>query len=254
MISKDLSDYYNSEPNFSVFLPGECNAKCEFCYNQPQTNKVSYADYLKNLEDIFAELPKFCNTISITGYEPTLSPILSNVLRLTDEYDFDRVVLNTNGTAIFSCVNSIHLYVDYINLSRHHYIDAVNKRIFGGSYNLTTEDIQMMCDEFNSMITLTSIVTPQTPYNFIDSYIDYALSLGVENVLFRQIAGNPEFLYIFDKQPYTGFTMDKYCRYRTGERYGMKYTFKSSVINPGLLCGKIYEYIYKPDGKLYTQW
>lgn len=254
MISKDTKDYYNNNPNFSVFLPGTCNAACEFCYNKPIVQRITYDLYLKNLEDIFSELPSFFTSVSITGYEPTLSPILTQVLELTKEYSFDRVVLNTNGAAIFGYVNEIYSNVDYINLSRHHYIDSVNKRIFGGSYNLTTEDIRMMCDEFNSKITLTSIVTSETSNNFIDTYIDYALDLGVKNVVFRQIAGDLDFMHIFNMQRYTGFNMDKFCTYRTGNRYGLKYIFKSSVLNPGLICDKIYEYIYKPDGKLYTKW
>ena len=252
MISHDINDYYLKSPNFSICVPGVCNAACKFCYNKGYVCNYPNYKYLKSLENVLNELPDFITQVSITGYEPTISPIFTDVLNLVHDYNFNKVVLNTNGAAFIKYTKEISRSVDYVNLSRHHYQDNINKLIFGGMYKLTTYDIDYICGITNT--TLVSIIDEMTPDVYIDLYLDYALEMNASAVTFRQLAGNIHFLPIVKTRDCVETYNDLYCREINDDYFGLPYKFKASVLNPGKECDKIYELIFKQDGVLDTKW
>ena len=50
---------YNEHPNFSILLPGSCNADCGFCYNKSIDGygdpPLEYGEYLVKLIDVLRE-------------------------------------------------------------------------------------------------------------------------------------------------------------------------------------------------------
>ena len=92
--------------NFSIIVPGECNAKCEFCFMK-DTGEVS-DNYLEELDQLLNSFPKG-HSLSLTGGEPTISLYFADVLELVKKYKhkFTKVVLTTNGTNMDFCLDGI---------------------------------------------------------------------------------------------------------------------------------------------------
>lgn len=78
---------FNQDPNFSIVMPGGCNADCAFCFNKDKRT-VRMGDrmtWLLNLYRTLVALPEQFYQISITGNEPMMSPIIGDVLSILRE-------------------------------------------------------------------------------------------------------------------------------------------------------------------------
>ena len=75
-------------PNLSVMLPGACNAKCEFCFwnRDQQANKFPMMDFADRLAKVLDSLPSQFSQVSVTGGEPTISPVLDEVMDVAPVY------------------------------------------------------------------------------------------------------------------------------------------------------------------------
>jgi len=129
---------YTDSPNFSIVMPGGCNAECSFCYHRSArtVERVSSREFVGRLGMFLHALPAQFRQVSITGGEPLLSPALADVLD-TIRLQRDRyrhVVLTTNGTRLPEMARHLAGVVDHVNVSRHHYSEAKNLRVFGGTY------------------------------------------------------------------------------------------------------------------------
>lgn len=128
--------YIVDDPNFSVIMPGGCNASCDFCfYEYSKDTELLFSMWKAKLDNVLNKLPKQFKQVSITGGEPTLNPgnLYSTVIALRKR--FDKIVLTTNGydLRIVRALVEDGL-IDYINISRHSYCNKVNESIFESSY------------------------------------------------------------------------------------------------------------------------
>ena len=126
-------------PNFSILLPSTCNASCKFCFwNRDTTCSDNYLELvrsqLNNIPDIFDQ-------ISLTGGEPTRSKYFAPVLDMIDKNRWKKVVLTTNGNNLMVHKDSLNK-IDFINISRHHWDDAENYKIFGTETVPSKEDLK----------------------------------------------------------------------------------------------------------------
>ena len=122
-----------NDPNFSVIMPGGCNANCGFCFYKynPRT-EISFQKWLIAVETAIRLLPKEFTQISITGGEPTLNPkTLESTLQIVRKR-FNKIVLTTNGSMLSKKICEIVSkgLVDYINISRHSHDQNDNDSIF----------------------------------------------------------------------------------------------------------------------------
>ena len=139
-------------PNLSVILPVGCNAKCDFCYWSPDFGLTT-----DRFEFISKTLPEAFNQVSITGGEPTLHPLLIDYLNIARNR-FDKIVLNTNG---YKLTPKIANMVNHVNISRHHFSDEENNKIFNTIDIPTALDIKLLLKLTNN-ITLNCVL----PDNF----------------------------------------------------------------------------------------
>ena len=114
--------------NLSIIMPGQCNANCNFCFwrsdKEPQ-------DYIQQLKATLDSMPEEFAQISLTGGEPCISPYFRDVLNVIDKKRYPKVVLTTNGTSLIKqLVCPEFAKVDHLNISRHHFDDAINNEIF----------------------------------------------------------------------------------------------------------------------------
>ena len=121
-------------PNLSLMLPGWCNAKCEFCFweRAQLANKFPQKEYATKVADFLDRLPESFRQISVTGGEPTISPVFDDVISViaSRKNKFNKMVLTTNGINLDQKASIISGVVDHINISRHHYDDELNNKIF----------------------------------------------------------------------------------------------------------------------------
>ena len=87
----------NKEANFSIVLPGGCNASCDFCF---WGEKKMCSDYIRRLKATIASLPDFMLQVSLTGGEVGLSPVLDDVLYELGQSRFVKKVITSNGTLV----------------------------------------------------------------------------------------------------------------------------------------------------------
>lgn len=249
---------FNSEikgtPNFTIIVPGGCNANCEFCFwKKTETCR----GYLNKLVGAIHRLPPEYTRCSISGGEPTLSPYLTSILGVVREgRDWDAVVLTTNGAKLSHYLDSP---VDHVNLSRHHYSDQLNREIFGTGSVPDDAMVEKLCRELNVAgvdVTLQTVLCGQfNGQKDVDAMIHYARAVGASAVCFREDQRHestepPQLMPAHLKAVWSCGA----CRVWRQLVRGMPVYWKASVSEPSIKHGAVYELIFHPDGRLTSDW
>lgn len=260
-----------SNPNFSIVLPGKCNAKCAFCFWDAKKKPESKQEYLKKLSSILRKLPEQFYQISITGGEPTLSPYYEDVLNLIDKEKFTKVVLSTNGANVnkLLCESSM-AKIDHVNISRHAVLDSNNEKIFKTKSVLKASDIAPLSEKLNYHgvdVTLSAVLAEgfsETGSVRVDrnvmSYIFFAKSLGASAVTFRKAQDENSDLSpskaeeLFKDSKAIAESSCPVCRSKTQLIQGMKVIWRSSLLEPSEHVNGIYELVFQADGTLTEDW
>ena len=198
--------------NFSIFVDDYCNADCKFCVAQlryqhknQMYNKQHIKDkdeYLNRLDFVLQQIRPLNPSISLTGGEPTLSPIFVDILKLVDKYNFRKRTVTTNGSALLNTMNNdtiinhlINYKWDHLNISRVSHDDIINRRIM--NYNIDEEYCTVdMLSEILSTIKDTNLshrlscLLLQESVNSVDKikeYVDYYNNIGANNFIFREL-------------------------------------------------------------------
>lgn len=247
------------DPNFTIVLPGPCNARCKFCF----WKEVQICDnYLVKLDRVLRTLNNKITQISISGGEPTLSPVFVDVLKLLKEYNFPKIVLTTNGANVFNTLPAIIETVHHVNISRHHYNDELNEAIFGVSMP-DTDDIFKMRDSLEKAGIDTNINYVYTEGSPLASFVDM--------ILFTKTVGAHSLTIRNDYNIKDSFKMNPFedsiktynvisegscpvCVTRIRRYQGLEIRFKYSKKDPSKVVKDIYEFVFQPDGILYTDW
>ena len=174
-----------------ICLTSYCAAACPFCIAN-NTSEKRFLD-LHRLENVLRGLKEadVIRGISITGGEPfTDIRFLDEAVRLVFEifgYEME-VTISTNGTGLKNMHKIRDLsHLDVIHVSRHHYDDAANRRIFGISVPDAEELRECIASVsypdifvFNCMLLRSFIGTPEEAHR----YMDFAIRMGVPKVAF----------------------------------------------------------------------
>jgi MoaA/NifB/PqqE/SkfB family radical SAM enzyme len=250
--------------NFTVILPGGCNANCSFCINSYPSKAKK--DYLQNLKNSIEDLPDIFKNCTISGGEPTISPQFEKVLEiLTNSNKFDKIVLNTNGTNLENCLEIISKHIDCLNISRHGCSYEKNVDIFKTKKIPDDTDINQSIEFLHKkgIPTTLNMVYNNSDFKitkkFIIDYIQYAKKLNADYITFRY-----DHSLNFAEKTYAEEFFDDYenivessCPVCYGVRKfinGMNVHFKSSFLEPSMETDEIFEIICHPDGKNYADW
>lgn len=257
--------YHTEEPNFSIITPGGCNSHCSFC-TDPMNYKAA-KDYLPNLQQAVMNKPEKFNRVSITGGEPTLSPLLTEILLLSRLY-FDKVVLTTNGTKLLQTMQTMSRTIDHLNVSRHRIGYDDNVEVFKQKNIIADGELREAVHYFLSQgvdVNFNHVYGPADTFidrDYVSRYINYVKGLGGTSISFRYDQN-------LNKLANTWIEED-YLRDHEVVREGncavcrnfamiiddMVVVWKSSFANPSQWMneGEVYEYIYHTDGKLREGW
>lgn len=255
----ELTKISGETANFSVILPGSCNAKCGFCFWKRSTAESPM--FAQQLAWFLAALGPKVTQISLTGGEPTLSPVFDDVITALRQRRETKIVLTTNGAALKEKLPLISGVVQHLNLSRHAIDDAENRSIFGTDTVPTKAEIAELCDMANTLnidVMLNKIV----PHDYADmdeftAFVEFAKSVGASSVAFRKDYS----VNSLDATPLekhlgrAGITRScPVCATNSYLFHGMPVHFKMSLEEPSEVLPYIYEFIYHPDGKLTEDW
>lgn len=198
--------------NFSIFVDDYCNADCRFCVAQlryehisKMYNKVHITDmekYLARLEEVLKIVRPLNPSVSITGGEPSISPIIVEILKLVDKYNFRKRTITTNGSGLLKTVDNdalINHLVKYgwnhLNISRAHYDDAMNKEIMRYKCGEEYCGMSELRDIINTLKSTDlhhrlSCLLLKDGIGTLDSlkrYVDTLNNIGVNNYIFREL-------------------------------------------------------------------
>lgn len=253
-------------PNFSIVLPGPCNARCGFCFWRRDPEEAEGHVFCQNLMEVVKKLPKQFWQVSITGGEPTLSPVLNNVLTILEESRrFKKVVLTTNGTALENQFGSAHFgVVTNVNISRHSAGDQENRAVFNWSMGIPSlAELSNLNNELNRLgieSCVNCVITPalDSPREFVSI---------MRNVYFTEATFRKPHTAksdlsmtslergIASRHHRVAHSECPVCRSNLYLLGGMRTWWTASIAEPtDVMVDKVYELVFHPDGKLYADW
>lgn len=188
----------------SIIPTDFCGCDCPFCSAKNlglgASKPVRKLD-LDKLSEVLEHLrdKDLIRGISITGGEPfTDKTLLDDIISLCFETlgDEMEISINTNGSGLKE-VGSIRKlrYVDAIHISRHHYDDRINEKLFGGLKEghpctgiPSNEELKRIVESvpykdlfvFNCLLLKDYIGTPDQMRRFLD----FAINMGVHKTGF----------------------------------------------------------------------
>lgn len=256
-------------PNFSIILPGPCQAHCEFCFWKRDPRELAAEAFIGRLEYVLSKLPQQFWKCSITGGEPLLSPVLFDVLALVRRR-FDKVVFTTNGgirngdpeKSLLFRAPDIAKYVDFVNISRHDRNNEHNDVIFGAPMNWCGY-IKRCVTAFNQhgIRVTNNCVLPTKLILAADLHIAWAKETGFSSVCFRKrhevggdLSPTPE------ENGYKAWKVVQHgecpvCRSDTQIIDGIEVIWTVSLPEPAeVMTDKVYEAVLHPDGTLSADW
>ena len=253
-------------PNFSVVVPGGCNAKCNFCFWKNTGKMNIHPKYLERLDYFLEIMPPQFSQISLTGGEPTLSPYFAGILNLiSHKKRYSHVVLTTNGAKLSDFIENLENAVQHVNLSRHAADDDANAKIFGTKSVPNRKELERLCEELNNIgidATFNAVLdrgfsSKKDVYNFIE----FAKDCGASAVCFRENCFKEKHEALESSALEKEFSNVKSKEYgcpvcRSVVQYvkGMRVTWKYSILEPSEAMDRIYEAVYFPDGRLTEDW
>lgn len=175
--------------NMYVNITNFCNESCAFCCN-PKRKSGKYVqdfDFFK-FYYVLNQVIKSglsINKVSFTGGEPTLDcALLKSCLLAVKEIDRNIfTVISTNGTFLGSLLDSVK-HIDSIAVSRHHYLDDVNSRLFGGELCASSKELCDFPQKDKIHLSCNLIKGAIDSEKEIVSFLKFASSIGILDVGF----------------------------------------------------------------------
>lgn len=251
-------EYQNESPNFSIVLPGGCNAVCRFCFwkwdgGWPVSFDAKLALANANLSR------QLFRTLSLTGGEPTLSPVLDLTLEWVQRTRnrWDRVVLTTNGFALERKTPVLDGAVTHVNISRHAVSDELNRKVFGTSSVPSRNELPRIVDKLNRIgipVTMSKVLSPNEPKENVLKYIRFAKKIGATSVFLRKQHGDldahpAEEAFSAYKRTVSGCPV---CLSVSQIIEGMPVAWKRGLLEPAEVG--MHEVIMQPSGALTIDW
>lgn len=260
--------YIKRGANFTIIVPGGCNANCGFCFWNP-VKSVSKKLWRKELDAALEKLhdQKILTQISISGGEPTCSPLLSECLQAIRTFMAQKriplkVVLNTNGSRILENLHHMEGVVNHVNISRHDCDDSENFNIFQTTEVPTKDQLANICETLEEAgidVTLNCVVSENfDDLNEVHGFVNLCKEVGAIRMAFRKDirGGTLDPLPVEEKlgvrREYSTCPVCSTSEYRVK---GFPVTIKVGLDEP-MSSGISYahELIYHPDGKLCLDW
>jgi MoaA/NifB/PqqE/SkfB family radical SAM enzyme len=255
---------YNDNPNFSIIATNKCNADCKFCFVKKNKKVKDSNNYITSLEKTLDLLPEAFSQISITGGEPLISPSIREILGVVRDRKkmYPNVVLTTNGTNLLNLGDEITRAVDHVNISRHHYDEQENIKLFGGCYDVGDSYVESAINTYSKFgvdISCNCVVSLSTKPDFILNFIKWARSIGFISVHFRAECNDYSMTPLpvdeyFNDHKVLAFANCPCCSTKYQSILGYNVYWKYSIPEPSEVIPGVFELVFNVDGKAYKDW
>jgi len=198
--------------NLSVYSGQRCNARCAFCVEElrpasrgveltrQKTVEADDGRYFASLDRALDAVQRTLRpSVSVTGGEPSKDPRLPRILRTLAARGARKRTVTTNGSGLLDAREGQRVVdwiaetaVAHLNVSRAHPDQDRNARLMGyadGPGLQQMRDIVTAARAGGVRVRLSCVLVAGA----IDSlegvlrYVDFARSIGVDNVIFRQL-------------------------------------------------------------------
>ncbi len=200
--------------NLSVYSAQTCNAKCPFCVEElrplsrgvtlEDQKRVEHSDgrYFEALKQTLARLTEVRPSVSITGGEPSLDPRLPRILKVLRSADARKLTMTTNASGLLlPCKDTpekdildhvLQAGLKHLNISRAHPDEKTNQRLMAIRPFHSNRELREVIDRTNQTSTrlrLSCVLLNGHTESLDDcvAYLEWASSIGVDNVVFRQL-------------------------------------------------------------------
>ncbi len=206
---RQVEIYANS--NLSIYSAQRCNAACPFCVEElrPASRGVELAvqksvehdddRYFDRLARVLVALRPLDPTVSVTGGEPTKDLRLPQILRTISRYNPRKWTLTTNGSGLFDEAEGRRMIdwiamarLDHLNISVAHPSPVQNARMMRLREALPTAELAEVVrvaatTQVRVRLSCVLLESGVSTLDAVVSYLEFAGSLGVDNVIFRQL-------------------------------------------------------------------
>lgn len=197
--------------NLSIYSSQQCNAACGFCVERLRPvargttlgaqKRIEPDDgrYFAALEECLEQLVPLDPSVSLTGGEPSLDPRLPRLLRVLAARGMRKRTMTTNGSGLLERREGALLVeligasgVRHLNISRAHSDDALSASIMAEPSLPTAAalaNVVMRARALGTRVRLSCVLLGGAvdDVTMVDKYLRFAASLGVDNVVFRQL-------------------------------------------------------------------
>lgn len=197
--------------NLSVYSAQACNARCPFCVEELRpasrggelaAQKAIERDderYFDALAEVLRALRPLDPSVSVTGGEPSRDARLPRILRMLAEHGARKRTVTTNGSGLLGLAEGRPLVdwvaatgVRHLNISRAHPGTVENARIMalaGGLDASGLREVVRRATAGGTRVRLSCVLLRGEIEDLrgVLAYLDFAQSVGVDNVIFRQL-------------------------------------------------------------------
>ncbi len=189
--TNDKNRTIESKPRLklTIKLTDSCNCSCPFCSNK---NMKDFGEIdFKKIEKVIRELDRtgLLTRISITGGEPMLYPeelnrLINLIISIDDKID---IGVTTNGfnLRMFADFDNVEK-IEGLHISRHHYDDGINRKIFNNDCIATSDDIKFLQSKLKDklIININTVLVKGYIDNFeeVKKMCEYVDNLGVKRI------------------------------------------------------------------------
>ena len=230
------------EPNINFYVrTNHCNASCSFCTYSNDASKWNGEKYKEVLKHITSKIK--IRKIGVSGGEPMLN--WDNFLEISniskEISPNSELSLNTNGYKMdrfFS--HPIYKEYDFIQLSRHHYDDNINDKIFKCK-SPTSDEIK----SYSEMQTHKDQL--QFRCNLIKGYInnkeeifkflEWSNLIGINNI------------GLISLMPVNDYSKENYIYFKINELIGDNFMLSRKMSRVGGCC-ECFNYVFLPEENL----
>lgn len=206
---RPVSVYANA--NLSIYSAQACNAACPFCVEElrPSSRGVELhwqkrreandEIYFDRLKQVLEALQPLQPSISITGGEPSKDARLTRILQSLSPYPERKRTLTTNGTGLLDARHGRRIIdwiadsrLDHLNISVAHPVPERNARLMrlpGVVPIRRLREIVEVATAAGVRVRLSCVLIQPgiSSLTGIFNYLEFARSIGVDNVIFRQL-------------------------------------------------------------------
>jgi cyclic pyranopterin phosphate synthase len=197
--------------NLSVYSAQTCNAKCTFCVEELRPasrgrelavqRSIEDRDdvYFSALSEVLQALRPLDPSVSVTGGEPSKDPRLPRILKTLQAANGRKRTVTTNGSGLLDVRDGkrnidwiAETGVKHLNISRAHPDHDVNARLMRYKEGLQLEQLRSvvaMAKQAGTRVRLSCVLLNDEidSIDGIRDYLRFAQSIGVDNVIFRQL-------------------------------------------------------------------